>query len=274
MTPFKLRGHDVLNSQVMGILNITPDSFSDGGDFFSLPNALAQARRLLEAGADWLDIGGESTRPGAQPVPVQQELDRVIPVLEQLRREFAAPLSVDTAKPEVMREAIRAGAKMINDVNALRAEGALETVANSQVAVCLMHMQGQPRTMQQNPHYGNVTQEIKAFLQQRISVCEAAGINKQRLYIDPGFGFGKTLQHNLTLMRELGSFQDLECSLLIGVSRKSMLAAILDKPPKQRIYGGLALAVLAGLQGAALIRTHDVEATVDVLKTIKAVYKQ
>jgi dihydropteroate synthase len=257
--------------QVMGILNLTPDSFSDGGEFLPLDAALARARQMVAEGAAILDLGGESSRPGAPAVGVQEELDRVMPVLEKLRRELPVRLSVDTGKAEVMRAAIEAGADIINDVYALRAPGALPVVAGSTVQVCLMHMQGEPRTMQQAPRYHDVVEEVMDFLKQRIQACEQAGIARHRIIVDPGFGFGKTLQHNLRLMRELRHFCELGCPLLVGVSRKSMLGAILGKPPRERLYGGLALAALAVAQGAAIIRTHDVAATLDAVKTAHAV---
>jgi dihydropteroate synthase len=259
--------------EIMGILNITPDSFSDGGDFFSPDAALAQARRMAAEGAAWIDIGGESTRPGAQPVSVQEETDRVMPVLESIRAELPVKISVDTAKPALMRDAIAAGVEMINDVNALRTEGALEILAAAPatVRVCLMHKQGTPRTMQVNPHYDDVVAEVRDFLAARIAVCEAAGITRNRLYIDPGFGFGKTLEHNLRLMHHLDALHILGCPVLTGVSRKSMLGAILNKPVKERLYGGLGLSVWAVMRGACIIRTHDVAPTVDILQTIRAV---
>ncbi|MCP4700352.1 MAG: dihydropteroate synthase [Gammaproteobacteria bacterium] len=258
----------------MGVLNVTPDSFSDGGQFTSVPAALAHARQMFAEGADYIDIGGESTRPGAQPTPVQEELDRVMPVVEAIHAELPVAISVDTSKTQVMREAIAAGVSMINDVNALCAEGALSITAASRVKVCLMHKQGDSRTMQQAPHYDDVLGEIKNFLGKRVLACEQAGIAKQRLFVDPGFGFGKTLAHNLTIMHNLQLFLDLGCTLLVGVSRKSMLGMLLNKPVDQRLYGGLALAVLAVLKGASVIRTHDVAATADALKVIHAVSAQ
>jgi len=231
--------------QVMGILNVTPDSFSDGGDFFSMPAALNQARLMVEEGANIIDIGGESTRPGAESVSVQDELDRVIPVVEKIRARWPILISVDTSKAEVMREAIRAGADMINDVMALRGKGSLAAIsASKRVQVCLMHIQGEPRTMQHNPHYDDVVNDIKTFLLERVKVCLDAGIASNRLLIDPGFGFGKTV--------------------LIG--------NILKKPVTERLYGSLALAVLAVSKGARIIRTHDVAATVDALKMTHAVF--
>ncbi len=256
----------------MGILNVTPDSFSDGGAFFTPATALTQARRMVAEGADWIDIGGESTRPGAAPVSVQEELDRVMPVLHAVRSELPVRISVDTSKPEVMRAVIAAGADLINDVCALTAPGALDVLAEApQTAVCLMHMQGEPRTMQHAPHYHDVVTEVSDFLAARVAACEQADICRARLYLDPGFGFGKTLAHNLSLLKHLGQLCEPGCRLLIGVSRKSMIGAILDRPVDQRLYGGLAMAAYAVLHGVAILRTHDVAATVDVVKTLAAV---
>jgi len=261
--------------QVMGILNVTPDSFSDGGHFFYMDSALKQARKMLQEGAEIIDIGGESTRPGAQAVSVQEELDRVIPVVEKIRAEFPISISVDTSKAEVMREAIAVGADMINDVMALRGEGSLAAVAASEtVQICLMHMQGEPRTMQNNPHYDNVVNDIKTFLLERVQACLEAGIASNRLMIDPGFGFGKTVAHNLLLMQRLEVLTELDYPVLVGVSRKSLIGHILNKSVTERLYGGLALAVLAVSKGARVIRTHDVAATVDALKMTHAVLQQ
>ncbi len=256
----------------MGILNITPDSFSDGGIFLSKDNAFKQARQMFEEGADIIDIGGESTRPGAQSVSIQEELDRVIPILSKIRTELPISISIDTSKATVMQEAMAAGANMINDVMALRGEGSLATLAAfPNVQVCLMHIQGEPRTMQIKPHYDNVIDEIKTFLLERVEACLQAGINSHRLIIDPGFGFGKTVAHNLLLMQQLHIFTKLGYPVLVGLSRKSLIGKILDKPLKKRLYGGLALAVLAVNKGARVIRTHDVAATVDALKMTSAV---
>jgi dihydropteroate synthase len=265
----------VPSPQVMGILNVTPDSFSDGGHFLSRDAALKQAHQMAVEGADIIDIGGESTRPGAQPASVEEELDRVIPVLEKMRAELPIPISVDTSKAQVMREAIAAGADMINDVRALRGEGSLTAVAASnKVQVCLMHLQGEPRTMQLNPHYDDVVNEIKAFLLARVQVCLEAGIASSRLLIDPGIGFGKTVEHNLLLMKQLEVFTELGYPVLVGVSRKSLIGKVLNKPVTERLYGSLALAVLAVSKGVAVIRTHDVAATVDALKMTHAVLQQ
>jgi len=258
--------------QIMGILNVTPDSFSDGGQFVSLESALRHAQQMIAQGADIIDIGGESTRPNAAQVSVQEELDRVLPVIEKIRTELPVKISVDTSKAQVMREAIAAGVDMINDVSALRYDGNLQAVAESKtVHICLMHMQGTPRSMQNNPHYQDVIKEVADFLQARISACLAVGIAISRIVIDPGFGFGKTVKHNLLLINQLEKLTALNCPLLIGVSRKSTIGAVLNKPVHQRLYGGLALTALAVSKGASIIRTHDVAETVDVVKMTSAV---
>ena len=257
---------------VMGILNVTPDSFSDGGEFVSLDQALKQAEQIFHAGAAVIDIGGESTRPGAQEVSVQQELDRVFPVLVAIKERFEIAVSIDTSKAEVMSAAIAAGADMINDVRALQEEGALQACAASDVEVCLMHMQGQPRTMQENPFYHDVVNDVTDFFQQRLLACEQAGISSERVWLDPGFGFGKTLEHNLTLLRQQERFLSLGLPLLIGMSRKRMIGSILgDKPVEQRLQGSVAAAVIAAMKGAALLRVHDVAETVDAIKIVQAV---
>lgn len=255
---------------VMGIVNVTPDSFSDGGRHLLRDAAVAHARQLLAEGADMLDIGGESTRPGAQPVSAQDELARVLPVIEALRSDNV-PLSIDTWKPEVMRAAIAAGASMVNDINALQAPGALQAVADSEAAVCLMHMQGEPQTMQQAPHYERVVEEVRAHLQHRIEAIEAAGIARNRIVIDPGFGFGKTLAHNLDLLRHLDALAALGVPVLAGLSRKSMLGAITGQPVENRVHASVAAALLAVQRGARIVRVHDVQATVDALKVWQAV---
>jgi dihydropteroate synthase len=254
----------------MGIVNVTPDSFSDGGQHFTTDAALAHALQLLDEGADILDIGGESTRPNAEPVSVQQELDRVMPILEGLRGA-PVPLSIDTWKTAVMRAAIAAGATLVNDVNALQDEGALDVVANSTARVCLMHKQGTPQTMQKQPRYDNVLDKVSDFLSQRIHAAEAAGIPRSRILIDPGFGFGKTLDHNLTLLRHLSHFAQLGVPVLAGLSRKSMLGAITGQNEHHRLAASLAAALIAAQHGAAILRVHDVRATVDVLKVWEAV---
>jgi len=265
---------DLRRPQVMGILNITPDSFSDGGDFFAVEAALAHARLMVEEGAAIIDVGGESTRPGAAAVTEDEELRRVIPVIEALSRELEVPVSIDTSKPRVMREAVAAGAGMINDVRALQAAGALEMVRELEVPVCLMHMQGEPRTMQQTPRYGDVVAEVLAFLEERLAACRAAGIDEERLLIDPGFGFGKELAHNLELMRHLDRFLTMGRPLLVGVSRKAMIGGVLDVPVNDRLYGSIALATLAAWQGAAIVRSHDVRPTVDALRICHAVREE
>lgn len=262
---------DLSRACVMGILNVTPDSFFDGGSFTTPDAALAQARRMLEQGAGIIDVGGESTRPGAQTISVQQELDRVIPVIEALCSELDVIISIDTQKPEVMRAAVQAGAGMINDVYALRNTQALVTAAALEVPVCVMHMQGEPRSMQHQPHYGDVLGEVKTFLVQRREACRTAGIPDERIIFDPGFGFGKQLAHNLRLFKHLGEFAALGQPLLVGVSRKSMLGAILDLPVQQRLQGSTALAALAIWLGARIIRAHDVAATLQAIRVIEAV---
>ena len=262
---------DLATPQVMGILNVTPDSFSDGGQFNAVESALEQTQRMLVQGAAIIDIGGESTRPGAKNVSVNEELDRVIPVIEKIASEFDTVISIDTSKPDVMREAVKAGASLINDVNALQADGALEAAVKLEVPVCLMHMQGKPRTMQKNPEYKNVTDDVVSFLTQRVDVCVNAGIAKNRLIIDPGFGFGKTLNHNLQLMHDLEEFKNIDCTLLVGVSRKSMIGQILDVEVDDRLIGSVALETLAVWKGADIIRAHDVKAAVEAVKVATVV---
>ena len=258
---------DLTRPQVMGILNVTPDSFSDGGDFFSVTAAVARARSLVEEGAAIVDVGGESTRPSAAAVGEAEELRRVIPVIEALASTIPVPISIDTSKPRVMREAVAAGAGLINDVRALRLPGALEAVAELGVPVCLMHMQGEPGSMQRTPGYGDVVAEVRDFLAERIEACVRAGITRQRVMVDPGFGFGKTLAHNLELMRGLDRLHALGAPILVGVSRKSMIGALLgDAPVDARLYGSIAAAVVAVMRGAAIIRAHDVRATVDAVR--------
>lgn len=267
------RSLDLSETHVMGVVNVTPDSFSDGGRFIKADAALAQARRLVAAGASILDVGGESTRPGATPVSVQQELDRVVPVVEALAREAGVVLSVDTSTPEVMREAARAGAHLINDVRALSREGALLAAADTGLAVCLMHMQGQPGTMQMSPEYDDVVAEVERYLAERIAACEAAGLQRQQLLVDPGFGFGKTLGHNLRLLKHLRRFTQWGCPVLIGMSRKSMIGDVLNKPVDQRLYGSLAAAVAAAMNGASIVRVHDVAETADAIAVINALHQ-
>ena len=262
---------DLRQPAVMGVLNVTPDSFSDGGRYRFLDAALRRAEMMAAEGAALIDVGGESTRPGAPPVSVQEELDRVLPVVERLARELSIPISIDTSKPEVMSEAARAGAGMINDVWALRQPGALEAAVASGLPICLMHMLGEPATMQREPGYGDVVVEVRAFLVERVQVCEAMGIPCTRILVDPGFGFGKTLDHNLTLLRHLDRFTDLTAGVLAGVSRKSMIGALLEAPVGERLAGSLAAAVIAAWQGACVIRAHDVGETVQALRVCSAV---
>ena len=256
---------------VMGILNLTPDSFSDGGLFLHPDAAIERVKQMIEEGADIIDIGGESTRPGAQPMTAEEEIQRVVPVIEALRLKYDIPVSIDTSKAEVMSAAVAAGANLINDVRALQEPGAIETAAELQVPVCLMHMQGQPRTMQQKPQYADVVSEVKSFLLQRVLACVDAGLKREKLLIDPGFGFGKTLDHNLSLLKHLSEFVSMELPVLVGISRKSMLGAILDAEVDQRLAGGLATTALGFEAGARVFRVHDVKATVDMLKVCQAV---
>lgn len=253
---------------VMGIVNVTPDSFSDGGLYGKPDAAIAHAWQLIQQGADIIDIGGESTRPGAEPVSIQQELDRVLPVIEALS---GVPVSIDTFKPEVMQAAIGSGVCMVNDINALQEVAALNFVTNSNVAVCLMHKQGSPQSMQLQPEYRDVLAEVADFLRLRIAAAEAAGIDRQRIVIDPGFGFGKMLAHNLSLLRELNTFKKLGVPILAGLSRKSMLGALTGQEPAQRMPASITAALIAVQRGASIVRVHDVSATVDALKIWQAI---
>jgi dihydropteroate synthase len=311
---------DLSRPVVMGVLNVTPDSFSDGGQYRELDAAVGRGLRMVEEGAAIIDVGGESTRPGANPVDAEEEIRRVVPVIEKLRGQTDAIISVDTSKPQVMRAAAAAGAGLINDVRALSEEGALEAAVATQCAVCLMHMQGDPQSMQLSPHYDDVVNEVKAFLEQRVNVCRAAGIAADRIVIDPGFGFGKTLEHNLQLLRHLrqlglaacgerppmgsphaangwpwmdtqglreagtaqrngraglrsrdGCLRGAELPIMVGLSRKSMVGHLTGRPSGDRVYGSVALAVMAVINGAQIVRVHDVGATVDALKTVMAV---
>ncbi len=256
---------------VMGILNVTPDSFSDGGQFDKPGAARRHAAAMADEGASLIDIGGESTRPGARGVSEQEELDRVIPVIETVRSVTDVPISIDTSKPGVMREAVAAGAALINDVRALREEGAIEAAAELDVAVCLMHMQGRPRTMQQDPDYDDVVAEIAAFLADRADQCLAAGIGAQSICVDPGFGFGKTVAHNVELLANLRQLRSLGYPLLVGVSRKSTLGKLTEREVEERVPASIAAAAVAALNGAQVIRAHDVRATVDAMKVVQAV---
>ena len=257
-------------TRVMGILNTTPDSFSDGGLWADTDRAVKRALEMVAQGADIIDVGGESTRPGATAVGVQQELDRVLPVVEAIVAETAVTVSVDTSKPEVMAAAVAAGAGLINDVFALRQAGALATAASLDVPVCLMHMRGQPRDMQVDPFYADVASEVEAFLLQRAQACEAAGISRAHILLDPGFGFGKSLQHNIDLFRALPRLCDGDYPVLVGMSRKSMLGALTGRPVEDRLAASVAAAVLAARHGAAVVRVHDVAETVDALKVLQA----
>jgi dihydropteroate synthase len=262
---------DLSTPRVMGILNVTPDSFSDGGQYTHTESAVAHALQLIEDGAAVLDIGGESTRPNATPVPLQQELQRVLPVIEALvARNISVPISIDTYKPAVMRAAIEAGASIVNDVRALQEAGALEVVAASNAGVCLMHMQGTPQTMQDDPQYEDVLLEVKDFLRARRDTCLAAGISADRILLDPGFGFGKTRAHNIALARSLAELLDLDCPLLVGLSRKSVLGQVTGNDVAARLYASVAAAVVSAMQGAHLLRVHDVKATVEALKVVTA----
>jgi dihydropteroate synthase len=258
---------------VMGVLNVTPDSFSDAGRFADRETALQHARRLIAEGAAIVDIGGESTRPGAAPAELAQELERVIPVIEAVRRESAVFISVDTSKPQVMRAAVTAGADIINDVRAFAEPGALEAAATTGAGLCLMHMLGEPRTMQDSPHYENVVADVSGFLAARMRACREAGVDGARLAIDPGFGFGKTAAHNLALLKHLADLEPLGVPILVGLSRKSMLAKLTGRDVGERLAGSVALAAIAVLNGARIVRAHDVAATVDAVRVAAAVSK-
>lgn len=256
---------------IMGVLNITPDSFSDGGRFLAHDDAVAQAQRLVAEGADIIDIGGESTRPGAEPVSLENELARVIPVIEALRSKIDVPISIDTSKPEVMRAAAAAGASMLNDVNGFRADGAVEVAVELGLPVCVMHMKGEPRSMQLNPEYTDVVAEVGDFLVERCERLEVAGMPRENIVIDPGFGFGKTLAHNLQLLNRLPELAARGYPVLVGMSRKSMIGALLDTPVDDRLHGSVALATVAAMKGAAIVRVHDVKPTRDALRIASAV---
>jgi dihydropteroate synthase len=264
---------DLSEPRVMGVLNVTPDSFSDGGVYCDLAAAVAHGERLAQEGAAILDVGGESTRPGAPAVPADEEIRRVVPVIERLAARVRVPISVDTSKPEVMRAAVDAGAQMVNDVRALGAPGALEVVAATGVAVCLMHMQGEPGTMQADPRYADVVAEVREFLAQRVAACLSAGIPRERLCLDPGIGFGKRPEHNLALIARLRDLGDGSLPVLAGVSRKSLVGIITGRPPGERLAGSVAFAALCVAHGAAIIRAHDVAATVDAVKVAAALVR-
>lgn len=265
---FKL---DLTYPKVMGILNVTPDSFSDGGQFSQIDQALHRAEQLTAEGADIVDIGGESTRPSAQPVALEEELNRVIPVIEALSTRIDVPISIDTYKPAVMQAAIAAGASIVNDVKALQMPGALDIVAASDVGLCLMHMQGNPQTMQEAPKYADVVADVSAFLSQRVLACLNRGIDKSRIAVDPGFGFGKTREHNIVLLQSLHKLLGLDLPILVGLSRKSVLGKMTGNAVDSRLYASVAAAVIAAMKGANILRVHDVAATVEALKVTRAV---
>ncbi|MCD9463959.1 dihydropteroate synthase [Photobacterium phosphoreum] len=262
---------DLTTPQVMGIVNITPDSFSDGGKYHQLESALRHVESMIEAGTAIIDIGGESTRPGAADVNVEKELARVIPVIEAIRQRFDCWISIDTSKALVMTEAVNAGADLINDVRALQEVGALDAAAKANVPICLMHMQGQPRTMQSDPHYVDLITDVNQFLNERIQACEQYGIARQQLILDPGFGFGKTMAHNYQLLAQLEQFHQFGLPLLAGMSRKSMISKLLNKPPMDCVAGSLACATIAAMKGAQIIRVHDAQETIDVIQVCNIV---
>lgn len=265
---------DLSYAHTMGILNVTPDSFSDGGRFNQLDKALYHVEEMLAAGTSIIDIGGESTRPGAADVVLDDELARVVPVIEAIRSRFDCWISVDTSKAKVMTEAVNAGADLINDVRALLEPGALAAAATANVPVCLMHMQGQPRTMQTQPEYNDLITDVSDFLAGRVAACEAVGIRREQLLLDPGFGFGKTLEHNYQLLAQLDKFHQFGLPLLVGMSRKSMIFKLLDKKPAECLAGSLACATIAAMKGAQIIRVHDAQETVDVLKVCRMTLEQ
>jgi dihydropteroate synthase len=262
---------DLAHPVVMGVLNVTPDSFSDGGQYVEAVAAIRRGLEMERAGAAIVDIGGESTRPGAQPVSAADEIQRILPVIEELSRQLTVPISVDTSKPEVMKAAVQAGASIINDVCALQADHALRTAAELGVPICLMHMRGEPRTMQKAPSYEDVVEDVNRYLCERVDACLGAGIDHEKLVIDPGFGFGKTLTHNLAMMDRLERFTDAGLPLLVGVSRKSMLGAVMERSEAERLNGALALTAIAVYKGANIIRTHDVGPTLEAIRMAEAV---
>lgn len=262
---------DLSHTHVMGILNITPDSFSDGGRYNDRDAALVRVEQMLDGGATLIDIGGESTRPGAALVGVQEEVDRVVPMVEAIKARFDVVVSIDTSTPEVISGSAAVGAGLINDIRALCRPGAMQAAVESKLAVCLMHMQGEPQSMQQAPVYDSVLAQVNSFLEARVQACLEAGIDRNKLVLDPGFGFGKTLQHNLELFAHMDALRPLDLPVLVGVSRKSMIGQALDRPVDQRLSGSLALAALAVAKGARIIRVHDVVETVDVVRMVDAV---
>ncbi|MFA0440498.1 dihydropteroate synthase [Vibrio sp. 10N.286.49.C2] len=258
---------------VMGILNVTPDSFSDGGKFNSIENALVQAASMIQSGVSIIDVGGESTRPGAPEVTLEEELARVIPVIKAIREQSDVWISIDTSKAEVMRAAVDAGADIINDVRALQEPGALEVAAAANVPICLMHMQGQPKTMQANPSYDDLLGDVQVFLEERVAACEAIGIKREKLILDPGFGFGKTLDHNYHLLAHLDKFQQFGLPVLAGMSRKSMVFKLLDKMPHDTMVGSVTCAALAAIKGAQIIRVHDTQETIEAVAIVSMMHK-
>lgn len=270
---FPKKSLDLSFPVAMGILNVTPDSFSDGGQFNALDAALAQAERMIAAGVSIIDIGGESTRPGAPEVSLEEELKRVIPAIQAIRQKHDVWISIDTSKAEVMKQAIEAGADLINDVRALLEPGALAVAAKAQVPICLMHMQGQPRSMQHNPSYQDVLKEVGEFLEERVAACEEAGIAKELLILDPGFGFGKTIEHNYHLLAHLEAFHQLGLPILAGMSRKSMVFKLLNKKPAECMVASVTCATIAAMKGAQIIRVHDVEETVEAMRVIQMMHK-
>lgn len=263
---------DLNRIHIMGILNVTPDSFSDGGKYNSLDSALFQAERMVSEGASFIDVGGESTRPGAVEVSLQEEMDRVLPVIEKLAGRLDVVISVDSSSPELLSEAVALGMGLINDVRALQRDGALQVAADSGLPVCLMHMQGSPQTMQDNPNYQDAVSDVADFFQQRIDACVSAGIAQENLILDPGFGFGKTLTHNLMLLKRLKDFASFGMPLLVGLSRKSMLGLLTDREVGERLSSSISSAVIAAMHGANIIRVHDVPETVDAIKIAQAVF--
>jgi dihydropteroate synthase len=260
---------DLSRPHVMAILNVTPDSFSDGGKYNSIELALAQVDKMIKAGVSIVDVGGESTRPGAPDVSLEEELRRVVPVIKAIREKYDVWISVDTSKAEVMRQAIDAGADLINDIRSLQEPGALEVAAEAKLPICLMHMKGQPRTMQVAPHYDDVMSDVSAFLEERIAACEAAGIDKSQLILDPGFGFGKTIEHNYHMLAHLEKFHEFGLPILAGMSRKSMIFKLLDKPAAECTNASVVCATIAAMKGAQIIRVHDFEKTIEAMKVVE-----
>ncbi|AUI86860.1 dihydropteroate synthase [Vibrio azureus] len=263
---------DMTRSHVMAILNVTPDSFSDGGKFNSIESALAQVDKMIQAGVTIIDVGGESTRPGAPDVALEEELERVIPVIKAIRERYDVWISIDTSKAEVMRQAVEAGADLINDVRALQEPGALKVAAESNLPICLMHMQGQPRTMQEAPHYDDLMGDVAAFLQERVAACEAVGIDKSKLILDPGFGFGKTIEHNYHMLAHLDKFHEFGLPLLAGISRKSMIFKLLNKQASECTNASVVCATIAATKGAQIIRVHDFEETIEAMKIVEMMH--